>query len=549
MDRKKGSITRTTTSYNAPHFLVPLPNFTSTCTMNLMSIPPELRLYIARRYSLIDPRYSEKDYLQYNTNSLIWDRTKKAIDSPKIVQYVERINLPSTRVLVWDADGDSDREDEISASSPQVLPEELVDLYLNQARQHPILEQLVRDFRHGQQDTFGTDWRFEQSVRVGSDAPIVTILLSMTCNLKTLCFTEIGGLEDEFADFIKRVSLAYRDPKQVQFLPFQTLSRVSVSHEFPDYCCAAEWAIWFLRIPTLQKFASWGMGDGIDDSYAAEDTNPEYSELVTHGLQDYHISNVKQLWFKQSLFAPAAIDQIIRTTKTLQAFTYFGDCLISEIGFFLPRRIVAALVEHAGHSLEDLLLWAKPEHPDFEHDQDFDHASLYGFEKLKRLRCRWSILKGELDVNDHEEPLSEAGHGSESKSERTDLVNFSARSSDTVVDVGDDKSLSGENLGIGSYKDFVDLAKVLPQSLEELQLDTDPGDKGLIASFMALVAGKETNFPNLKQVYFQPHADESDAEMQELIQALREKSIVFGILDNDLWYMDHEEFLTLEYYG
>jgi hypothetical protein len=61
-----------------------------------------------------------------------------------------------------------------------------------------------------------------------------------------------------------------------------------------------------------------------------------------------------------------------------------GGAIVSDEGLFAPRRVMKALLEHAGHSLGELIL----ERDEFGlYEDEIDTVSLHGFQRLKVLRC------------------------------------------------------------------------------------------------------------------------------------------------------------------
>lgn len=341
--------------------------------MDFTSIPAELRLSIA---DYLDPSSSlqfalvcrenyrlcssllakHRDFYQRyrtlnnkNGTRMIWDVTKDIIETPSIAQYIEDFSLPFTGRRLWhDANA---WVSDIDHRSPATVPEDIVNLYLTAAKRDPILEETLGRFH---------------SVRTGADTPAVALLLSMTYNLRTLRFTEPTLDPDVLDEYIERVSLAYKEPARGLTLPFQSLTTVAVAFADTENCCNPDWVVRFLRIPTIQNFVASDMGGDLSATHytfanlETSESEDDRSDLVSNGSQDYQKSNVKELLFLRSLFVPEAIEEIVRSTKALEKFTYEdGGFIVCDEGCFSPRRVVQALVSYAAHSLEELVLFSE----------------------------------------------------------------------------------------------------------------------------------------------------------------------------------------------
>ncbi|PVI01017.1 hypothetical protein DM02DRAFT_671586 [Periconia macrospinosa] len=458
--------------------------------MDFMGFPPELRLSIAE---VMDPRdcyhlartcrnnhgllrsllatheslhrrYSTLD--ANNAGRLIWEVTKDAIENPKIARHIKDISLPGTRQKNWHI------RSEPRPSSRAVVP---VDLYVNTAKQIPILRDVVDEFCDLDASFHDWDWTWTASAEIGWDLSIVTLLLAMAMNLETLRFEVSSGSPDELEDFVRRISLAYQDPDNSLSLPFQHLTTVAMTlTDSSRTGFSPRWTVCFLRIPTLRRLACWGMGgtlDQYDDPTSADDdfirNTFHFSEEQAKQSPDYRRSEVEELCFFNSYVHHATMQHIISSTKALKRFTY-DSYVINRNGDFAPRAAALELVKYAADSLEELVIVC--DHYFYDHFSS--QASLREFKKLKKLRCPWNFL----------------------------------------VDTGKEQHGCGF---VGAP--LVDLAKFLPPSLEVLHFGQ--GDEDDYDTLEYLVMQKETALPNLKKICF-----------DELPPSLREDDFIERLL-------------------
>jgi hypothetical protein len=340
--------------------------------MSLITIPAELQLLIGEQ---LDPKscyklaltckrssgmfaslvaQHKKFWLRYNTiirnERFIWDITQELVEDPRGASYVEDISLPHFRQETWKPDHGLKRP---RSYNPDIVPEELVQLYISEVRRHPILRRVLEEKQylpHVQYFGGGANWNMETTIRKGDIWPIVAILCALAPNLRILRFTEPHRFGGEFFDMVYRIALAYKDPLNAQPLPFQHLTRVAVAHWDLEGSCDVRWAMLFLAIPSLRQFAARSMG-GSQGAYGMSD---EYGPMPRWFGQ----SNVKNILFADSLFAPDAVNEIIASTKALESFAYGnGGGIMSDEGAFAPSQIAAMLEEYAGHSLQRLALY------------------------------------------------------------------------------------------------------------------------------------------------------------------------------------------------
>jgi hypothetical protein len=398
--------------------------------MALHTIPIELRLVIAE---LLDPRacfklalasrddhnvYSsllEKHkafFARYGTidtadaGRLLWDVTKELIETPQKAQYVEDISLPNTRQSVWEPDTDLDSW---KYNCPILVPEAVVQLYTDAARKIPVMKEVLDGCRYDAH-FYGQNWNFEQTIRIGSDEPIAALLIAMVPNLHTLRFTQFDQ-RNELSHLIRLIALAYTDPIKAPSLPLQNLTYVAVSYDDTENCCEPEWAELFISLPTLRGFAASKMGGSL------EPWRDEY-ETDANLLQ----SNVKDMLFDRSFFAPETLEQIIGGTKALRSFVYDnGGFCISDEGCFASRRITAALLKHAANSLEELGFSGE------YHDDDVSRADPLpqqtgGAKSLHSSLAKMISNPSPCAISQSCGPYDAAGEPSQAKTPRTTLM-------------------------------------------------------------------------------------------------------------------------------
>jgi len=334
--------------------------------MALCKLPTELRLAIAelldartcfkfaltsrennRLYSSLLAKYKAL-YARYKTidtdgaGRLVWEITKEIIEKPEGAQFVEDISLPNTRQCVWEPDTDLDIW---KINCPVLVPEDVVQLYADAARKIPLMDEVLEECRYDAH-FYGPNWNMEQTIRIGSDEPIAALLIAMAENLHTLRFTEPQDACNEFLHLIRSIVRSCTDPAKAPSLPLLNLTYVAVGYEGTEGCCQAQWAGLFTCLPSLRGFAAYKMGGSMVNFLGSSRDNEEYVPPK---------SNVKDMLFDYSFFDPEALEQIISRTEALRCFIYDngGPC-VSDEGCFASRRITAALLKYAAHSLEEL---------------------------------------------------------------------------------------------------------------------------------------------------------------------------------------------------
>lgn len=435
--------------------------------MALRDLPAELKLAIAEQ---LDPRScvrfaltcaehsrlysslvaSHKKYWEcyktINTDGsgrFIWNITREAIENPKIAQYIEDVSLPAGQeTTTWNPSLVTNLP---MVFSPAQVPEDIVQVYVSAAMKMPIMQDVLKSCNFDPHN-YGPNWNMEQTIRIGYDGPLVALLVSLAINLRILRFTEFRE-SNEFYDLLQRAASAYADPTKTQSLPFQSLTYVAVAYSGDFGCCNAHWMDLFLSIPSLRGFATYKMG-GLLSLQQHDKAQKSFAK-----------SKVKDLLLRYSLFAPETLEKCLSRIEALRSFAYEnGRGFISREGCFAPRRVTAALLKYASHSLEQLAL---TEDGDGREHAEIDCVSLQGFERLRTLRCSWKTITGQ-------------------------------QQEDSQLDCLEDHFLTPESY---SKESPLDITVRLPRSLEILHLENTPEDDAAWQGLIKMVRQSNVSLP------------------------------------------------------
>lgn len=343
--------------------------------MSLLSLPAELKLSIAELlsptssfafsltsrdhwslcWSLIQEhaRLTTK-YKVINASSstnAVWDLLNDVLEMPRIGKYVRNLSLPKSRETQWDRRNVPHRFQHLASGTNYELQENLVEKYSAAASDVAWLYEKVPteiEEEKGMEDVIA-------AIPEGRDEPIIAILLHHLPDLKTLRFTE-HELENVFATTVRRIVCAYGygSPVTVPFLPFQNLTTVAVSRIFrPGHTiahCLAQWALFFIGIPSLRTF----VGQGMEGGYETEATN---GELFWGPFAYRAKSNAKELLFLNSKINITMLADILCDMTALERFGYEGCGGASAMDtHFNVKTVFQTLVECVGHSLEHLVV-------------------------------------------------------------------------------------------------------------------------------------------------------------------------------------------------
>jgi hypothetical protein len=314
-----------------------------TCFKLALASRDDHRLYssMLAKYKTLFARYNTIDTA--DAGRLVWDITREVIEDPSLAYVIEDISLPDSRQTVWEANTNLDM---FRHQCRALLPEDAVKLYAEAVRKIPVIDEAMQGCPYDPW-FYGPNWDMEQSIRIGTDEPIIALLVAMATNLRTLRFTQYNE-RNEWPSAIRNIAREYlyaTPPPST--LPLQHLKYVAISYADTEMCCSAEWAEIFPTLPSLVGFAARKMG-GTLDPWRDERGEDEPDDYVGK-------SNVKDMIFDWSFFNPEALVQIISGPAALRSFIYTnGGACVSDEGCFASRKITAALVKYHAESLEEL---------------------------------------------------------------------------------------------------------------------------------------------------------------------------------------------------
>lgn len=186
--------------------------------------------------------------------------------------------------------------------------------------------------------------QIQDGLATGRPESAVAVLLHYLPNLRTLRLTMSGG--NVFELLLERIGIEYATAVKRSNLPCQRLCTVSLAHHDTEGCISPDWALPFLRLPSLRTFAANMMGG---DFWRGESASavPFYPHPQ---------SNVEEFFFVGCQFDSAALEYLLSCTPALKRFTYnAGGCCTSEDPYD-AKIVLKALAEHTQHSLECLVL-------------------------------------------------------------------------------------------------------------------------------------------------------------------------------------------------
>ncbi|KAF2705004.1 hypothetical protein K504DRAFT_537569 [Pleomassaria siparia CBS 279.74] len=412
----------------------------------------------------------------------LWNLLNDILDKPRIAEYVVEVQLDHTRGGVYDDDSSTLRFD--TAKPPHVD----VVRWIQAADDNPFLHGPVQSV----QGRMETKADMHEQIEYGSEDVIITIILSLLPHLKTLRFVPLGG-DGWFRHALQHIGLAYAraghqhvNPGPTPpWLPFQHLTKASISHCDTELCIDWTWVVFFTRLPSLEYFSGHMVGRDLDEEVTRHEAS--WREVQpTYGPQ----SNVASIAFSMSCIGARAQDVIFSNFKCLKQLDYENGGAIIDYADYTPRRMMASLVRHCSHSLERLVLQDESSVGDDEQDeQDVNRISFpSGLEKLKTLRCTLYNLVVDDAIDD------------------TDALEQGFYTAD------DGKQ---EDAGF-------DPRKVLPPSLEGLHVDGVPNEEAF-SVLEALVEAKRDHLTNLSQVYISLGAAQG-----EKLERLKERAIEGG---------------------
>lgn len=207
-------------------------------------------------------------------------------------------------------------------------------------------------FLTGQPDTpMGFEEALINHTAGGSKDAMIALLLHRLPRLETFRIHTRASEYICLTQVLRAMAEGYQDTTVAPQLPLQALKTVVMNYDDTEGCLDIDWACYFLCIPSLQTSAAWAMG----------------SEPGGRGSEDYlrpistPVSNVEELFFDRCQFDPASFEILLPYVKNLKRFTYASGGATVAYSLYEPRKVIKALSEHAGHSLEELILEAEEE--------------------------------------------------------------------------------------------------------------------------------------------------------------------------------------------
>jgi hypothetical protein len=143
------------------------------------------------------------------------------------------------------------------------------------------------------------------------------------------------------------IASGYKNPVVAPKLPLQHLKTVAVAYYDTEGSISADWACYYLSLPSLKTFAAQAMGE-----------SP--SQEVQHSLfpeGSPPCSNVVELFFLDSLFDVDGLATILAAAKHLEKLTYDGGgAVLSDVSQYEAKKVLEAVVTYTAQSLEELTL-------------------------------------------------------------------------------------------------------------------------------------------------------------------------------------------------
>ncbi|CAO2658191.1 Nn.00g059140.m01.CDS01 [Neocucurbitaria sp. VM-36] len=379
--------------------------------MSLYTLPPELKLNIAE---CLDPdsslnlaltcrdlhrvcksvlREHGRLLLEGHTidtadpqiaSRVLWITLKEVLNDPRKGWYVRELNLPSSRWYHWDRDNLG----LLPLNMLAVPPVEDQELFKEAARALRTLYQKtgcdlggLYGKRFDDDDDIDLIKALEERIVHGFDDAIIAVLIHHLPYIKKIRITDV---EDDVLELMmQHIAATYKHPSKRRRLPFQHLTTAAVVHWDSEMCSNADWACEFLAIPSVRSFAAYQMGNSPSFGVGRGD-------LLT---DDAYYSNVTELFFFSCQFNVEGLEVILAAAKNLKKLTYTGGgATVSESAWYEPKKVIAAVTKHVGHSLEELELDLDEFDADFGDEEDLASVSLRDFKKLRSLNCEWRML-------------------------------------------------------------------------------------------------------------------------------------------------------------
>ncbi|KAI8930399.1 hypothetical protein NX059_012479 [Plenodomus lindquistii] len=335
-----------------------------TCMQSLLSKHTSLRA----EYAVIETR---------GAGPILWTIFRDSLVDPCKAWHVRELNLPHTR--------------EHQRQTP-IPDKELMSLKQAVQALMPLYpSELV--------------FKLEAGILRGDANAIVVLLVHHLPNLQTIRITDFQL--ELFEEFMEHWADASTDSTLAPMLPFQRLRSASVAHWDTEYSCRFDLARYFIHAPAINTFAGKLMGGGVVPSLYWEE--PLQRGRIGRGL--------KELYFTCSSLNFDELKIILAGIAALQSFTYdFGGAIVDDRTFH-PKKIIAGLLLHAGHSLRRLVVtdYTDDNTPSNQRwrshsDRDLDSVPFRDFQQLRILQCSFEWLQstgGMTDVESSDSGLEE----------------------------------------------------------------------------------------------------------------------------------------------
>jgi hypothetical protein len=267
----------------------------------------------------------------------IWQTLENVLRDPREGWYITEIDLISCWVD--------------NKKAPEEVPAEFLDSAMELMDLYPPLEladsttiESVNIYRSEDCSEEVLVTQILDDIKAGSPSGVLAVLVHHLPNLRTLRMT-MDREDAVFGTVIDRVATEYSNAAKVPRLPFRRLKTVSLSHYDTENCISADFALPFLRIPSLRIFAASMMGGNFRRK----------TRLSKMRLFEPK-SNVEEFFFSDCQFDARAVEYLIAQTRSLKRFTYFAGGAIIDEALYDPKVILRALVKYAQNSLEHLIL-------------------------------------------------------------------------------------------------------------------------------------------------------------------------------------------------
>jgi hypothetical protein len=386
--------------------------------MALVALPPELKLDIADlldpdstlhfaltckahaklvKFTLIEHLLLLSEETVINTTddlTLPWKILRAVIMDPRQGWYIRELQLPLGRQESLNYDMNLSEEDkalfvEAAKKLRNLYPEPEADN----------LQSRIYHATNTPPHRASTISSIEDGINANSQGAILALLLHYLPCLTSIKHSWCLG-EDCLELMLWEIARGYKNPVVAPKLPLQHLKEVSMTCTFREGSISANWAYYYLSVPSLKTFAVRQMR-GSASQEVQQSLFPDGSTPC---------SNVVELAFMKSLFDVDALANILAMAKHLEKLTYEGGPALVSSTWYEPKRVLEAVVTYAAPSLEELSLMQDDDEanvrcyfpwkfyakficqiaPDLPGP---DIVSLRGCRKLRMLICTWSILR------------------------------------------------------------------------------------------------------------------------------------------------------------